>query len=268
MTKPSADFARTMRGIAMDQILIPTIHAALYSPDFKGFTIYVPGWQEDTRTYDGKFHPSTQSTWTVRQLYIYLVAPQLLQQERMPLNGILAVTQGKFWHKFTQHVLLDQGTMVPTGHPDGEVKIDDPETNVFGHADGKLTTGECLEIKTINGFQIDKINSEEILREKKFDYWCQTQDYLMVLGLKVMRYFLLNPQYPFPMNEFLVSANPAHQAKRRAEYKLAIELALKYPDVAELESTQTTVPVCCAPGSAESKRCPARLACPIGRMAA
>jgi hypothetical protein len=257
----ASDFARTIKGIANNEILIPAAHTALFDPEFKGFVIDMEGWKEDLRVYDGWFHPSTQATWTVRQLYVYLVAHQLLDQERLTLDSILAITQGKFWHKFFQRVWLDQGTLIKD-----EVPVLDEDTNRRGHADGFLFTGEGLEIKTINEHQVSKIVSEDILREKKPQYWGQTQDYLDILGLKSMRYFMINPSYPFPKTEFVVQANKSYQDKRRVEYKQAIELATKFPDVTAMQSSTFPAPVCCAPRSKESKACPARYACPIGQM--
>lgn len=259
----SSDFARTIKGIASNEVLIPIMHAALYDPEFEGFSVPVTGWQKDKRHYDGWFHPSYHSTWTVRQLYIYLTAYHLLEEERMPLTGVLAVTAGKFWHMFIQRILLDNGILVKD-----EVPIRHEETNRLGHADGYLSTGEALEIKTINGFQVDKIISEAVLREKKPQYWAQTQDYLDCLGLSSMRYLMINPDYPFRMSEFVVMSNRPYQVQRRAEYKQAIELAQRFPDATYLGDPQSTVPTCCAPRSKEARGCPTKHACPIGRLSA
>lgn len=270
----SDEFKRVMRGLASNEILIPTIHAALYDPSFKGFNVQVETFSP--RPYDGKFHPSTHSTWTVRQLYVYLVAHEWLETERMPLTGVFAVTQGKFWHDFLQNILLSAVLLVK--HRDfggpinpAEVPIRDPEHNRFGHADGRLVNrDEGLEIKTINGFQVEKVTSEDVLRQKKPGYWAQTQDYLDVLGLSAMRYLMLNPDYPFKMKEFVVSANKAYQARRRDEYQLAMLLAQEYPDVRELENPNTPIPICdgCGIKSTMAKECPARRVCPIGKLAA
>lgn len=258
-----------MRSLASDQILIPTLHAALYNPDFKGFQVPVDPWEE--RAYDGKFHPSTHSTWTVRQLYVYLVAHQMLVPDPFELTGVLAVTAGSFWHRFIQQILLESAMVVrqrPDGEPihPAEVVIDDPEHNRAGHADGQLVNGEGLELKSINGHQVEKVISEAVLKEKKYPYYCQSQDYMDVLGLEAMRFLMLNPDYPFRMSEFVVRRNPYYQAQRRFEYKQAVELATRYPDVRELDNPLTEIPACCAPKSQQAKTCPARNACPIGRM--
>ena len=202
------------------------------------------------------------STWTVRQLYLYLVAPTLLTQERMPMTGVLAVTAGTFWHRFLQLLWLRTGHIV-----EDEVPVLDEATNRRGHADGILPSGECLEIKTINEFQVVKVIDEESLKEKKFGYWAQTQDYLDILGIDVMRYFIMHPAYPFAMSEFLVKADKRYQAKRRSEYLQALEMADKHPDGRYLaDLSQTDIAACCSPNSAAARKCDARLACPIGRF--
>jgi hypothetical protein len=132
---------------------------------------------------------------------------------------------------------------------------------------GTHFTNGVVTHNTINEFQINKVTSEEVLKEKKYQYWCQTQDYLDCMGWDAMRYFLMNPSYPFPMAEFVVPADKAYQAKRRGEYMRAIEMAQKYPSgdlLADLQQVQ--VHACCAPGSKDAAKCPTRLACPIGRF--
>lgn len=253
------DFQRLMDSAKQNQVLIPEVHKMLYNPDFTGFDVHAEAWTP--KPYDGWFHPSLVSTWTVRQLYLYLVAPGFLEEEHMPLTGVLAVTAGKFWHVFLQRLWLKSKTLIQD-----EVPVEDPSTNRRGHADGLLTNGEALEIKTINEFQISKVTSEAVLKEKKYAYWTQTQDYLDVLGLDVMRYFLMNPTYPFPMSEFTVRADRGYQTKRRAEYREAMQLAQQFPDHRELNQPTTTIPACCAPGSDTAKKCPTKRACPIGRF--
>jgi hypothetical protein len=253
------DFRNMLGAAKAGQVLIPAVHVALNNPDFVGFPVDVEPFLP--RGYDGRFHPSSHATWTVRQLYLYLVAPRLLGQERMPLTGVLAVTAGKFWHRFFQLLWLKTGHLIRD-----EVPIVDKPTNRVGHADGVLASGEGLEIKTINEFQINKVDSEAVLKEKKFDYWCQTQDYLDCTGWEVMRYFLINPSYPFAMSEFVVKADHKHQAARRAVYLRALDLAERFPDHRHLDNlAQADIEPCCSPGSKTATMCPTRIACPVGR---
>jgi hypothetical protein len=214
------DLRRAVKGMANNEILIPAIQAALNSPTFKGFDIKVEEWT--ARPPDGYFHPSTQSTWNVRQLALYLMAPKLVVQERMQVTGVLAITQGHFWHMFLQHIARETGYLI-----DDEIGFTDEEYKRRGHMDGLLRIKgvyEGLEIKTINQFKINKIISEEALKELKYQYWCQAQEYLDVFELPRMRFLFISPSYPFPMKEFIVKADPVHQASRRKDYRDAISI--------------------------------------------
>lgn len=247
--KLSLDFSHAMRGVANDEILKPIIMAELSDPDFEGFDIHVEGWKEDVREYDGKFHPSVHSTWTARQLTYYLTHPEEFVIERPPLLFVLAVTAGKFWHKFTQRILLRNGILLQD-----EVPLLDSTFNRAGHTDGRLATGELLEIKTMTQYKIDKIDSAEVLREKEFGYWSQTQDYLDMCNGQRMRYLILEIGSPFRMQEFVVEADREYQMQQREKYLEAIRAA-RYGE---------TPSQCCNFNSNLSKSCPARLACPVG----
>ncbi len=212
---------RTLRGVENSEVLIPALLTSLNDPTFEGFEIEIEPWSP--RPPDGYFHPSTQSTWTVRQLALYLMAPETVEQERMQLTGVFAITQGHFWHMFIQKILKDTGLLIKD-----EVGFTDEEHKRRGHMDGLLKINgqeEGLEIKTMNSFTIKKIENEKDLREKKFGYWCQAQEYLDVFNLPRMRFLIISPSYPFPMVEFTVEADPEHQQQRREIYKGAITIA-------------------------------------------
>jgi hypothetical protein len=96
---------------------------------------------------------------------------------------------------------------------------------------------------------------EEALREIYPDYYAQSQDYLMMSGLRFMRYFIIGMSTPYPMREFVVEANPAFQAAQRAKYREALDRAARgYAPAA-----------CCAIRSPQAKGCPTKSACEIGR---
>jgi hypothetical protein len=240
------DLRRAVKGLRNQEILVPILHTALNDPEFRSFTIGIDGWKKSNRKPDGYFHPSGQATWNVRQLALFLIAPHLIEQERMQLTSVFAITQGHFWHVFLQHVLKENGILV-----EDEIGFTDKVHRRRGHMDGLLSNGEGLEIKTINSFKINKAISEQWLREEKYGYWCQAQEYMDVFKLEGMRFLFLSPSYPFPMKEFLVKADPVHQAQRRADYLQAIDLAATH----QLPLHAGTV--CC--GSPEN--CPVRLAC-------
>jgi hypothetical protein len=272
MTMP-LDFSTMISSAQRGEVLTPIVHRKLFDPSFEGFNVLVESFAP--RAYDGKFHPSGQSLYSIRQLYLYLTRPEQLSAERMELIGVLAVTAGKFWHNFLQNLWLDDGIMIRQrtdeeadrlGINPAEVKVRDDETNRVGHADGELTNGDVVEIKSINDFQVHKVDNELILKEKKPQYWAQTQDYLDILDRESMRYFTIAPSYPYPTKEFVVKADKHYQARRRGEYLRALDMASRYPDGSAVERKDPVLmSACCAPKSKQASACFARLACPVGR---
>lgn len=244
----SAILRSATKAIGEGQILIPLSLSLLADPKFKGFTIKVAPWTN--RAYDGKFHPSTHATWTERQLYYYLTDPEHLDDEQMTLNSVLAITAGNFWHLFWQRLWLRHGILQRA-----ELPVHSEELNGTGHIDGLLANFEGLEIKTINDFQLPKIDSIDELKERKPDYYAQTQDYLAWSGLSAMRYFLMSTTVPFPMQEFVVPFDEEFQ-KAQAE---------KYRNVQLYAADRELPEQCCAIFSKQAKTCPTRLCCPVGR---
>lgn len=241
------NFKRTLRDISNGKIVVPIISAALNRPRFKGFNVEVEGWTP--RPYDGWFHPSTHATWTTRQLYHYLLSGAEMVEEVPSLLFVLSVTQGKFWHGFIQKLLLANGLMLQD-----EVPLKDKLHNRKGHTDGLLSNGELFEFKTASERVIRKMTSVEELKEYKPGYYAQTQDYLDMSGYQRMRYFIMSLSAPFPMEEFVVEADPVFQQQQREKYRAAIEAA---ESGAEPE-------FCCGFGSTQSKACPTRFQCPVG----
>lgn len=249
MSKIGDALRATLKAVDQEKILTPIFLALLHDPKFKGFTIEVEGWKP--RPYDGKFHPSSHAEWSVRQLFLYLTAPESMRPETMDLQSVLAITQGKFWHTFLQKLWLDHGILQLD-----EVPLADPRYNLVGHMDGLLTTMEGLEIKTINDFQLPKITDAASLKEKKPGHYAQTQDYLMISGLTAMRYFMIAMSMPYPTQEFVVEFDEEFQLAQQRKYRAALDAA------AELRLPQS----CCTPRSPEAKECPVRGACDIGRL--
>lgn len=258
----SVNFTRLVKDIAEDRILIPVIKAALNDPDFRSFDVRVDGWEP--RPYDGWFHPSTHATWNVRQLWLYLTRPELMEPERPTLLFVCAVTQGKFWHRFIQTLLFDRGILLPRpkAHETDditekvEVPVLDRHHRRRGHADGRLSGTELFEYKTMNDRYLAKTKTVEDIKEHHFTYWAQTQEYLDMAKGKQMRYLIMSLASPFPMAEIIVPADPVFQAAQRAKYK----------EVLQHVADQTEPAFCCAPKSREAKACPVKSACPIGRV--
>ena len=244
----SSKFRGMLKEAREGKILTPLVRAALTNPDFEGFTIDVEGWEP--RPYDGWFHPSTHATWTARQLAYYLLYPEAIIQEKPSLLFVLAVTQGKFWHKFFQQLFLAKGVLTQA-----EVPLSDASINCTGHADGQINDGDLWEFKTMSHHVIRKVKTvEDLVEHDKFGYYAQTQDYLMMSGNPRMRYLIMALASPFDMSEMVVEADPLFQAAQREKYHQAITAAL----------TGEMPPECCTPRSPESRTCPARRVCPLG----
>jgi hypothetical protein len=260
----STSFRRLLKGIHEDQILIPTLKASLSNPNFDGFTIDVEGW--NARAYDGWFHPSTHASWTVKQLYHYLVQGGEMEPERPELLFVLAVTQGKFWHTMVQTLLADVGVLainrlVPASASitdQVEVPLVDAEHKRRGHADGRiaLRDNELFEFKTMSDYKIRKIKTAEDIKNLEPGYYAQTQDYLDISGADQMRYLIMSLASPFPMVELVVPADKPFQAAQRQ----------KYADALQAAADQREPGSCCTPRSDTAKGCPVRTLCPIGRV--
>lgn len=151
---------RALRGLREKQIVVPHLRAALYRPTFPGFSVEVRGWLDGVREFDGWFHPSTHASWTARQLALYLRHGAEMPVEQPALEFVLAVTQGSFFHRLFQYILLDDGVIKrqpSTGLNDDielqcEPALVDHTHNRRGHADGEMATSddELLEIKCLD----------------------------------------------------------------------------------------------------------------------
>lgn len=233
--------------LSKEWLIVPILRAELMKKTFKGFSLRVEGWKP--RPYDGKFHPSTHATWSARQLALYLTHPEDLLGEDFDLTSILAITQGKFWHLFVQKVLLRHGILQRA-----ELPIHDDELNITGHIDGLGADFSLFELKTMNDWKLGKIHTLEVYRELYPEYYAQNQDYLMVTGHSVMRVVLMSMSSPYHMVEFVVPADDVFQKEQREKYLEALALA----EAGEMGDQ------CCPIFSSASKKCPVRLACPIG----
>lgn len=261
------NFQRVLRGLQDDQVIIPVLRAALNDPDFIGFDVRVRGWREGQREPDGWFHPSACASWSARQLTLYLQHGREMEPEQPSLSYVASVTQGSFWHHLTQRLLLDQRVLrrnPGTTEEDPieqqcEVSLIDSLHNRKGHADGRMVPSddELFELKTMNPRKIERFTNEKVLREENpYGYYSQAQDYLDMAGLPKMRYLILGMAFPYPMQEFVVHADPVFQDAQRRKYREAIDAA---------QEDRLPGP-CCGLGSAAAKSCPVRAFCEIGRM--
>jgi hypothetical protein len=151
---------RALSGLKKQQLFIPVLRAAMANPKFKRFTVDVEGWAESTRGWDGYFHPSTHGDWTARQLTYLLKHGADVPQEPPALEFVMAVTQGKFWHRIIQQIGLQEGLLREqpgtTAADDIETRVEvplrDEYHNLTGHADGEMATAddELFELKCLD----------------------------------------------------------------------------------------------------------------------
>lgn len=267
------EFRRVLSGTAHGEILVPLLQSIFHHADFAGFSIPIHGFSN--RSPDGIFHPSTHPTWPPRMLYWYLKEPQRLIRDSWEMPGVLAVTQGSYWHAFLQTIMVRNGlikVMSPHKtypHEQAEYFVEDKETGSAGHLDGVLNPETLsipfpigLEIKTINGIAMSGMpkthpESPERLtwiKTKHPVYYAQAQEYLRMSGLSQQRFLFITVDYPFPMTEVVVPY----------DYNFALAIANKYRQVRQAVREGIPPIPCCSPLSSQAKQCCARAVCPVG----
>lgn len=242
-----------MQGAVAGETIVPVIQAALWSPEFKKFTVDVHGFED--RPPDGWFHPSEHPLWPERMLYYYITHPTRLLGEPFDPASTMAITQGNFWHSLIEKVLLEAGVWKAT-----EVGVVDTETGARGHMDG-VSDDEVGEFKTMRGARAAKIangrpDDKDVIESFKAlipEYWAQGQEYMRISGYRRWRAVILSLEYPYPMREVAMTYDHAFGQATREKY-MRVRQA-----VADLRPPRP----CCAPASKEAKACPARLVCPV-----
>lgn len=264
-------------------VLKPRLEAYLHGanfPDVFTVTFHKAG---KVRKPDGFFHPSTHPRWTARQLYYYLTAPGRVEEEQLDYESRMAVTMGTAVHGFVEMCIRDMGAMIPlTGtcvackRPHGTKKGQCDEFGAMdeglgsrGHMDGVLSIALAgtywvpgvggLEFKTTNpkaaGARL-KDNDLEGFKATWPDYYDQVQNYMEITGLRQFLVIVAVLGFPWKMIEFQIPYDPGH----------AFGIRRKYQEARDHEKMGTPPDPCCAPRSKESRACPVRSACPIGRM--
>jgi hypothetical protein len=267
-------FRQLLAGIRDKEVLIPRLRAYWFNPKLPFVTIPVRDFEQ--RLPDGWFHPSEHPTWPERMLYWYLAFPAKMVPEPSDMNKVLAVTQGVFWHFFTQSCLEDMGLLrvvSPKGNTSWqrvECYVEDRSLLSRGSMDGVvnsdnipvLRSDEAFEFKTMSvakmsGCPRGAPDDQDRLtwwRAKNPQYYAQTQEYLRMSGLSFMRVLILGLQSPFPMIELQVPFS----------YSEASKTAEKYARVIQALADRNIPDPCCTPRSQEASQCPARQVCPVG----
>lgn len=269
-------FRRMADMIKQDLVVVPLVEAFLRAakfPDVFSVTFRDEGKE---RKPDGYFHPSTHPLWGERQLYYYLTAPDRLVPEEFEYENRMAVVMGTAVHAFIQVCMITAGILLkPTGtclacgRPHGKRKNDCDEWGALdkvlgrrGHIDGILDIsgwGRALfEFKTIGDKAAMKLDHHDLewLKTRKPGYYAQVQDYLDMTGLQkaVIVFCILG--FPWRLVEIEVPYDHLYVSQLKA----------KYARVRQAEKDGVLPDPCCAIKSKESRVCPAREVCPIGRL--
>jgi hypothetical protein len=239
-------------------VLKPVLHTYLYDAKFPDFSVHFIN-HEMTREPDGYFHPSTHPLWTERQLFWYLVRPEMMQEELKDHMGTLAVTMGTAAHGFVQNCLGPNGAGVLL---DAEVYVEDQESGSRGSMDGVLKLPhrdeDVFEFKTSNPMKLAKIEDHDLesYREKWPVYYAQNQEYMRMSGYRNTIVLFMTMSYPFVMKEFIVPYDPP----------FALGIRDKYLRVRQAVADQQQPMPCCNVKSAQARSCIARAVCDVGRM--
>ena len=240
--KHSPSFTVGLNSILRGDILVPPLRAYLSNPEFRGFDLKIRGI--GGREPDFWFHPSSHPSWAPRSLWLWMVAPQLLETEPMDPASILAMTAGSVWHAIITRAMKDLDLLASD-----YVKFADESSKARGEADGLLKSeAELFEFKTMKDVRLRKIESVELFIEMYPTYYLQAQEYMRMSGVHAMRFLLMALTFPFPMLEFVVPYDHA----------VAQATAMKYRGVLQCIA-DGDVPICS--GCPVKEFCPSRAVC-------
>lgn len=240
--KHSPMFTVGLKAIMNGDVIIPPLRSYLSNPEFQGFDIKIRGI--GGRSPDYWFHPSTHPSWEVRSLWLWMVAPSLLDSEPLDPSAILAMTAGSIWHAIISRAMLDLDLLLAS-----EVKYQDLILKSRGSADGLLKSGdELFEYKTMKDQRLRKIEDVEHFIDMYPVYYLQAQEYMRLSGIMKMRFLLMALTFPFEMREFVVPY----------DHITADSTAAKYREV-NLLIANGDVPMCSA--CPKKSFCPARPVC-------
>lgn len=256
----SPNFRTLLKSAANEEVVVPLLRNALWSPDFKSFNIKVEGFEE--RPPDGWFHPSTHPLWTEPMLYHYMVNYDRLAREPFDPQSTIAVTVGSFMHTFVQTVLVEAGVLQQQPevcgcghkHPErAEVYLVDEVVRSRGHSDGVVASDSSgFEFKSMNPSKMGRIprgaapGSKEILewfKKSCAPYYAQAQEYLRMSGRERMVVVIMALTYPFEMREIHVKYNPADALAVRDKFLRVLQaVADQQPPHCECGPQKTTCP--------------------------
>lgn len=273
-TVESRQFRQMLAGIRDKEVLIPRLRAYWFEPKLPFITLPIRDFER--REPDGWFHPSEHPTWPERMLYFYLAFPNKMVPRPNDMNKVLAVTQGVFWHYFTQSCLEDMG-LLRVVNPRGRTSwerveryVEDKRLLSKGSMDGQLNSDNIATLRADEGFEFKTMSVAQMgfcprgapddmerlkwWKERHPEYYAQNMEYLRMSGLSYMRVLILGLQSPFPMIELQVPYS----------YSEAMKVADKYARVIQALADRNVPDPCCTPKSQQAIECTARNVCPVG----
>ena len=272
----SRQFRSVLVGVSNKEVLVPRLRAFFSGvPAFP--VVSIPIRRFERREADGWFHPSEHPMWTARQLYYYLVNSTNFHSRELDVVGVLAVTQGVFWHYFIQAVMEDLGLLrvIDSKGENSwdrvECPVEDKRLRSRGSMDGIINSDNIPVLEHDESFEFKSMSVNKMSgcpqgppdaparlawwKEKNPGYYFQSQEYLRLSGLAATRVLIMGIQAPFPMIELRVPYSYTEASKTADKYALAVQGAADGvpPDP------------CCNIGSAQARDCFVRYYCPVGR---
>lgn len=237
------------KSLAERDLIIPYFRNALLSQEWPdSYDVKI-----DSSPYygkgDGMFHPSTHSLLGARELY-YRFHPDtrdtMIPEDRT-ITAEMTLAMGSSIHGVVQTQL--QMAKLIRSESDVEVEYTIPEHHVRGrvdfvihHPNGNVYPAE-LKTQNSRAFAFQK--------EIKPIWDAQLSMGLHGLGYSEGVLLVVESGYPFGMREYRVPRND----------RLLSEIFAKFDYVRECIKFNTPPEYCCAPGSKEMEKCPARYQC-------
>lgn len=237
------DFSEAMSDVKKGLLLKPLMQTYFNNGKFPKHTMKFENTHDLAHGPDGWFHPSTHPTWNEKQLYTYLVHPQMLRQERMDYVGYLNVTIGSAMHSFLQCCMgkmgllpkdLQQCQSCLPARKCKEPGYSSQELNERGHLDGILALpgrargGDIFEFKTSGPktklSQLEDLDLEGLKRVAPY-YYHQQLAYQRLSGIHHSVMFVMTLGHPWPMKEFHIPFNLADSNEIVAKYRSVLQRA-------------------------------------------
>jgi PD-(D/E)XK nuclease superfamily len=242
------------RSLADRELLLPYLRHAVLSQNWPDeYTVKV-----DSSPYyghgDGYFHPSTHAVTTnfnlagARYLY-YLFHPEYQDKlvfAQRDVQDEMTLAMGSALHAVVQTQFVQSGLLVPE---DIEVEYVNEDHHVRGRID--FIINHPIGDRVVTEFKTLNSRAFPFQKQIKTEWDAQLSLALDWAGQPYGVLLVLESGHPYRMKEFKVPRNDA----------LLSEIYSRFDLVRESLALDTPPPHCCALGSKEMDRCPARYVC-------